>query len=1053
MIEWFSKNHVAANLLMFGIMILGFLAIKQEIALELLPDFELGSITVTTILPGGNPKSIEETITARIEEAVADIQGIEEITSNSSEGVSVVVVEIEADYPEQDLLSDIKIRIDALNTLPREAEQPIIELSQQAIPVIGLAVYGNVSFEELYNTIEQVREALLHVDGITLISEVQAPAREIHIEVSPHTLQQHNLSLADIGLAIQRNSIDITAGNLRTRDGDILIRANGQSYTQADFEAIPIANSGDSIITLKDIATVIDGYELQQVDVQYNGFAAITMDVFRVGQQSTIEISDKVQRFMRDYQSKLPQGISLGNFNNTSTLVQDRLSTLISSAIQGGILVLIILSLFLRPSVALWVGLGIPVCFLGGFAMMPLLGVTLNMISMFAFLLVLGIVVDDAIVTAENIYRHQRNGMPPAQAALYGTKEVAVPVTFGVMTTMVAFAPLLFIQGQLSNFFAQIPLIVIPVLAFSLIESKLILPSHMSTIKPRKNADLSRFGKWQHRFSHGFENTIIRYYRPALNRCISNKTITISSAIAIFILTLSLMIFGWLKVSFFPDFQDNAIRVSLRMPTTTAYDTTRAHMERIVDIADDLSQEHIDKKTGESYFKYFISVTGLSITGDGQIDFGSNKAILIMEFELGKGGAPDDFSISEVQEQLRVRIGDIPGAEKLSLESSFSNFGRPISISLFGKNDQEIIKVAEQIREYLKSYPGVFDIQDNYSSSKEELKLELKPLANSLGLAQGDIASQVRQAVFGFEAQRIQRGYDDIKVMVRYPKVDRASINAVNNIAINTPNSRDTIALSQLATLTPSRSPSSIFRVDQQRAIAVSADIDSEAFDVAIIRKDLQAFLDELFLYQTDTRYELDGQAKTQSESVASFTIGFILILIAIYALLAIPFKSLGQPFVVMSIIPLAIVGAIIGHFVMGLSFSSLSIMGILGLTGIVVNDSLVLVDYINKKRQEGMPLIDAVLTAGETRFRPVMLTSITTFAGLLPLMFNKSTQAQALVPMAVSLGFGIMFATFITLLMTPVMYVTAHRLKYLGIAFGRLIKQFYNGENRLDSI
>ena len=1031
MIEWFAKNHVAANLLMFAIMALGVLAIKKDIALELLPDFELGSVTITTILPGGNPTSIEETITARIEEAISDLQGIKEINSRSSEGISSVIVQIEADYDQQALLSDIKIRVDSLNTLPQDAERPTIELTRQAIPVIGMAIYGNVSYDTLFDTASAVREALLQVNGITQVSEVQAPPREVHIEVNPQTLQQYNLSLEDIGTAIQRNSVDISAGNLRTRDGDILVRANGQSYSESDFEAIPVLNSGDSIIYLRDIAKVIDGYQLQQVEVQYNGFPAITLDTFRIGKQSTIDVSDKVQKFMLDYQSKLPDGVSLGNYGNTSMLVKGRLSTLITSSIQGGILVLIILSLFLRPSVAFWVGLGIPVCFLGGFAVMPYIGLTLNMLSMFAFLLVLGIVVDDAIVTGENIYRHQRNGMSPADAALFGTKEVAVPVTFGVITTMVAFAPLLAVSGLLSDFAAQIPLIIIPVLAFSLIESKLILPSHMSTIKTQDSNASSGFTKLQQNFATGFENAIIKLYRPVLNWCISNKSITIVTALAIFSIAIYSMASGWLKSSFFPDFQDNAIRVTLTMPTTTGYETTKKHMLRISDIAEDLSNEYVNPETKAPYFKYFVSVTGLSLGGTGQPEFGTNKGILIMEFEQDSEGLPEGFSIKKIKDQLRQRIGDIPGAEKLSLESSFSNFGRPISISLYSSNNEKITEVTDSIRSYLKQYPGIFDIQDNFSSTKEEVKLELKPLANTLGLSQSNIASQVRQAVFGFEAQRFQRGQDDIKVMVRYPKSDRASVNDANNIIINTPNSRNGIALAQLANLSPSRSPISVYRVDQRRAITISADIDAESYDVDIIRKDLNEFLEELFIYQPDIEYTLDGQAKTQSEGKSSFFLGFILVIIAIYALLAIPFKSFGQPLVVMSIIPLAIVGGIIGHFIMGLSFSMLSIMGMMGLTGIVVNDSLVLVDYINKKRSEGMPLMDAILTAGETRFRPVILTSITTFAGLLPLMFNQSVQAQALIPMAVSLGFGIMFATLITLVMVPVMYLTGRQLKH----------------------
>jgi len=1041
MIEWFAKNHVAANLLMVCIILMGYTAVKKDIALELMPDFALGLITVTTILPGGNPESIEATITARIEESVADLEGVKKISSRSSEDVSSVSIEIKPDYDEKALLSDVKNRVDALNTLPADAERPVIELADIPIQVIGIAVYGDVDYDLLFQTASDMREALLQVDGLTQIGPVQAPEREIHIEVSPQVLKQYNLSVEDIGAAIQRNSIDISAGNLRTRDGDILVRANGQSYNKEEFEAIPVFNSGDKVLYVKDIANVIDGYQLRQVETQYSGLPAITVEAFRVGNQSTIDVANKVFAFMDEYEKTLPEGIKLGNYGNTSAVVEDRLSTLVTSAVQGGILVLVLLSLFLRPAVALWVGLGIPVCFLGGLAMMPVLGLTLNMLTMFAYLLVLGIVVDDAIVTGENIYRHQRNGLSPADAALIGTKEVAVPVTFGVITTMVAFAPLLLVDGILSDLAAQIPLVVIPVLAFSLIESKLILPSHMSTIKPREENSISGLGKIQQNFSRGFESAIIKIYRPFLDLCISNKTITIVTAVAVFTITVYSMTSGWLKSSFFPEFEDNAVFVRLTMPATTGYDTTKGHILRIVDIASDLAEEYVDPETDESYFKYIISIAGLSISPAGP-SFGNNQGMVIMEFVQGDNGLPEGFSIRKVQDQLRTRIGDIPGAEKLSLSATFGDFGSPISVSLYGKDIQRIALIKDDIREYLRTYPGVFDIQDNLSSGKEELKLDIKPLANTLGLSQDTIASQVRQALFGFEAQRIQRGYEEIKVMVRYPLSSRSSITDVNNIPIHTANSDTTIPLFELADLIPSQGANTIYRDKQRRAITINADVDSTAYDVDVIRADLVKYLDEKFLYEPDITYEMAGQAENQDEANASFLLGFILVIVLIYALLAIPFKSFGQPLVVMSIIPLAIVGAIVGHYVMGLAFSMLSIMGMLGLTGIVVNDSLVLVDYINQKRKEGLPLMDAVLTAGETRFRPVILTSLTTFVGLLPLMLNQSTQAQALVPMAASLGFGILFATVITLVITPVNYLVGRSIKHSSL---RRIKSLYN--------
>lgn len=1044
MIRWFAKNHVAANLLMFGIMLMGYTAVKNDIALELLPDFALGVVTVNTVLPGGNPQSIEATITARIEEAIVDLEGIKKVSSRSAEGISSVTIEIKPAYDEKTLLSDIKSRVDALNTLPADAERPIIELTEIPIQVIGLSIHGAVDYDDLYNAASDVRQALSKVNGINRISEIQAPKREIHIEVTPETLQKYNLTLADIGQAIQRNSIDISAGNLRTLDGDILVRSNGQAFNVADFEAIPVFNSGDRVLYLKDLAKVIDGYQLHQVETFYNGLPAITIDTFRVGDQSTIDIANKVRTFIADYQAKLPQGIQLGTYGDTAVVVEDRLTTLVQSAIQGGILVLVLLSLFLRPAVAFWVGLGIPVCFLGGLAMMPIFGLTLNMFTMFAFLLVLGIVVDDAIVTGENIYRHQRNGMPPAEAALHGTLEIAVPVTFGVITTMVAFAPLLFVEGVLSSIAAQIPLVVIPVLVFSLIESKLILPAHMSSIKPRQESEISWLGRIQQGFSRGFETSIIRLYRPLLKACIANKTITIVSAMMIFSITIASIANGWLRVSFFPEFEDNGVYITLNMASTTGYDTTKGHILNIVDIAEGLSTEYVNPETGKSYFEYIISVAGLAFGPTGP-DFGSNKGMVFMEFTSGKNGLPKGLSISKIQEQLRKRIGEIPGAEKLSLSSSFGDFGRPLSISLYGEDFDKIGSMADQIRDYLRSYPGTFDIQDNLSSGKDELQLHVTPLANTLGLSQTEIASQVRQAIFGFEAQRIQRGHDEIKVMVRYPRAYRSSVNDVSTIPIRTPRSDTAIPLFELATLESGQSPSAVHREQQQRVVTISANIDAKSYDLNVIRADLVTFLGQIFTYETDVSYKLSGQAEAQSETNASFTLGFLLVIALIYTLLAIPFKSFGQPIVIMSIIPLAIVGAIIGHYIMNLAFSMLSIMGILALTGIVVNDSLVLVDYINKKRAQGISVKEAVLTAGEVRFRPVMLTSMTTFVGLLPLMVNKSTQAQALIPMAVSLGFGILFATLVTLIITPVNYLVGRQIKHALIAAVKSLWRWYN--------
>lgn len=1028
MIEWFAKNHVAANLLMIGIIISGVLALKQDIPLELVPDIDLETVSIITILPGGNPKSLEQTVTSRIEEAIADIEGIKKITSRTSESVANVFAQIEPSYDKQDVLSDIKIRVDALTTLPLNAERPVIQIAEAQFQVIGIAIYGEtLSYNELYQISEQVREDLQQVDGITRIGPLQAPAREMHIEVSPQTLQRYNLTLEDIGTAIQRNATDISAGNLKTRDGDILVRTNGQAYQADEFRSIPITNSGDRVLYLEDVATIVDGYELIQVETAYNGEKALTFEVFRVGKQSTLTVSKLIKDFIAEYQPRLPKGAKIGTYGDTATFVEQRLNTLIDSAIQGGILVMILLALFLRPAVALWVGIGIPICFLGSFALMPYFGTSLNMLTMFAFLIVLGIVVDDAIVTGENIYRHIREGMPPEQAAIHGTKEVAVPVTFGVVTTMVAFAPLLAVDGQLGSFAKQIPLIVIPVLAFSLIESKLILPAHMSTIKARDENRISKLGRLQQRFSRGFEETIIRFYRPFLEKCVNNKTITVVCAASVFVIVVTIMATGWLRAAFAPDFEDNAVFVTLAMPATTGYDTTKMHIDEIASAAKSISSEFLDIQTNESIFRYSIAVAGLT-AGPAGFAFGSNRGMVVIEIESDRKRT-GNISIKDVQKRLREEIGDIPGAEKLSLTSSFADTGRPVSVAIYGNNDERIALAVESIREYLRGYPGVFDIQDNFSSGKEEIQLELTPMADSLGLSLANISGQVRHALFGFEAQRIQRGFDELKVMVRYPAEDRESLNDMSKLPIMAMERNGTIPLSELAVFNTTTSAASIYRDRQRRSVSVSADLNRNVVNQKALNEDFVAYLENYFAAEPDLSYSLEGQAENEREANASFALGFVLVLMAIYALLAIPFKSFSQPFIVMSIIPLAIVGAIIGHLILGLSFSMLSVMGILALTGIVVNDSLVLVDYINQQRRKGVDTMDAVLTAGAIRFRPVMLTSLTTFVGLVPLMFSNDTQSQALVPMAVSLGFGILFATLITLVLIPVNYLIFHQI------------------------
>jgi len=1035
MIAWFARNTVAANLLMVTILAAGLYSIFNRIPLEVFPSFELDTVNITTSLPAASPEDVEESISIRIEEAIDDLTGIEKITSRSAEGLSTVRVEIDDGYDSRDLLNDIKSRVDAINTFPDDADRPVISLIQTDREVISVVVYGDLHESELKQLAQQVRDDLLRISGISRVQLRASRDYEISIEVPENTLKEFNLTLEDIGRRIASGSVDLSAGNIRTPGGDVLVRTKGQAYSKSEFEDIVIVTQDDgTAIKLKDIGNVYDGFEEDKIISRINGQPAASVEIFRIGDQSAIQVADKVKDYIEHTRHSLPQGVSIDFWRDRSRIVKSRLKTLTNSAVQGGILVFLLLTLFLRPAVAVWVCIGIPISFMGAFILMPEIGVTLNVVSLFAFILVLGIVVDDAIVTGENIYRHLRTGEAGIDAAINGTHEVAVPVTFGILTTIAAFTPIFFIEGMRGAIFAQIPAIVIPVLLFSLIESKLILPAHLKSIKPRTDKKkMSWLMRTQQKISHGFEDAIIRYYRPILNWTLRNRVLTLATAISIAIVVLSIASSGWMRFVFFPRIESETARISLVMPSTTPFETTHRYINHIANETLKLKEKYTNKETGESLISNYMTFSGSSGAGGEP-----NKGWVAIEM-VSPEKRYIDKSVSELVKELRQAIGPIPGAETLSFRAEIGRAGDPIDIQLNGNSLVELKGLSNQIKDHLATYPGVFDITDSLSGGKQELKLALKPQAEPLGITLSELARQVRQAFYGFEVQRIQRGRDEVKVMVRFPIENRQSINDLFDMILTTPGGQQ-IPFSEIAKVSPDTSPTSIYRVDRFRTVNVTADINKQTVDIEAVKRSLKDYLAEVLTAHPSVNYTLEGEAKEQQQTFGSLKYGLWGVLFIVYALLAIPFKSYWQPIIVMSIIPLGLVGSIIGHWIMGKDLSIMSMLGMLALTGVVVNDSLVLVDYINKQRLKGVELMQAVLNAGAARFRPVMLTSLTTFAGLMPLLFEKSTQAQFLIPMAISLGFGILFATMITLILVPVNYMLAESIgtkaKYwLGIS------------------
>ena len=1027
LINWFARNSVAANLLMLFIIGWGLTTLFTRIPLEVFPSFELARVNVSVPFRGATPSEVEEGVTIKVEEVVQDIVGIKQITSTASENSGLVSIEVAKGFDTDKVLDEVKQRVDGISTFSEEVGTPVITVPQRVREVISVVVAGPLPEKELRILASRVRDELEALPNVSSVEVSGARSFELAIEISQASLARYDLTLAGVAQAIENSSLDLAAGAISTAGGEVLLRTRGQAYDVQDFSNIVVLSRPNGTrVTLGDLASITDGFEEGGLTQRYNGQNSIEIDVFRTGLQSAILVADDVKQYLTEAQARMPHGVTIGYWRDRSRTVKARMNTLTKSALQGGFLVIILLTLFLRFWVAAWVFIGVPVSILGGIALMPLLGVSLNLISMFAFILVLGIVVDDAIVTGENIYTHMRKKKDRVQAAIDGTNEVAVPVTFGVLTTVAAFTPLLLIEGVRGQIFAQIPLIIIPVLLFSIIESKFVLPSHMSHLNFHKETKPNIFARIQHRIADGFEWCIDRLYQPVLAAALRNRYLVLSLFVGGAIIVFSLVSAGHIRFIFFPRVQSEIARANLEMPAGTPFEVTEAHVQRMTDAVKRLQAKHVDPETNESVIESILSTAGSS----GGRAKGSNLGRVLFEIT-----PPEERTLNITSRELvaewRREIGDIAGAKNLSFRAELGRGGSPIDVELSGLNFDVLNSASARIKSALAQYPGVIDISDTFEGGKQEIQLNIKPAASQLGVSLSDIASQVRIAYLGSEVQSIQRNRDEVKVYVRYPKEERASIDQLERLSIRTP-AGNSVPLDSVASIDVGRGFAQIRRVDRRRTVNVQADVNKATANVEGIKHDLTELAAELEQEFPDLRISLEGEAREQRESFGSLKTGLIFVLMVIYALLAIPFKSYLQPLLVMVVIPFGVVGGVLGHMLMGMSLSVMSYMGMLALIGVVVNDSLVLVDWVNRQRAKGIELFDAVKGAGLARFRAVILTSLTTFFGLIPLIFETSTQAQFLIPMAVSLGYGILFATIVTLILIPVNYLVLEDIKRL---------------------
>ena len=1023
-IAWFARNEVAANLLMAFVVLLGLWTLSERIILEVFPAFERDQINIAASYRGASPSEVEKAVLFRIEDAVSGLDGITDLYSSAFEDAGVVTVETEPGRTRH-LLEDIKGKIDAITTFPDDVERPSYAVQQFRRQAISVVVSGNLSERELHQLGDQVLDDLIALPEVNLAERAGVRPLEMQIEVDESILARHNLTFDEVVQAIRNHSADIPAGTLKSHNSEIVLRTQGQLYAGQEFVDIPVRSYPDgSQLSLGEIATLNDGFEDKPLFSEFNGRPAVMIDVFRTGQQSVLGVSRAVRNYITESQATMPEGIELGYWRDRARIVQLRLNTLVNSAWQGGLLVFLCLTLFLRLSVAFWVCVGIPISFLGALALLPEVGISLNIISLFAFILVLGIVVDDAIITGENIYSHLQRAESSIVAAIEGTREVAVPVTFGLLTTLAAFAPLFFIEGRRGSLFAQIPMVIVPVLLFSWIESKLILPAHLRHVRLRHQHTPGLLTRMQQGVADGLERGIVRFYQPLLQRALHNRYLTIALFIAITVIIISYVASGRYGFSFFPRVATETARATLVMQPGTPAHITEAHIRRMEEVAHKLQLKHTDPDSGVSIINNVLISVGWKAGNMHKRDAAGKSELGQVSLELIP---PEERTLPVTTKQLvaqwRKQIGTIPGSQELNFRAEIGRAGDPIDIQLTGNDFQMLGVAAARVRQRLAEYPGLFDIQDNFEKGKPEVRLTLKPHSEKLGITTQDLGRQVRQAFFGAEVQRIQRGRDDVRVIVRYPQAQRSSLDTLETMRLRTDDGFD-VPIGNVAEFTHGRSFSEISRVNRKRAINVTADLDKKKVDTNQIRRDLEPFLASLKREYPGLNTSLEGELKEQDRSFGSLFYGTLLAFSAIYALLAIPLRSWSQPVLMMLVIPFSIVGALIGHMILGLNLSIVSIMGMLALGGVVVNDSLILVEWINRKLRDGMALIEAVSSAGVARFRPILLTSLTTFFGLTPLILEKSTQAQFLIPMAVSLGFGILYATLISLILIPAGYL-----------------------------
>ncbi|MGB2118515.1 MAG: efflux RND transporter permease subunit [Porticoccaceae bacterium] len=1042
LIGWFSKNPVAANLLMLLIIAAGFISVSN-ISKEMFPVGELDQIQVIAVYPGAAPVEVEKAVILPMESAVQGLKGIKKINSTASRDLAVVNLEIESNEDLQEMVSLVENRIDSVVNFPEDMEKPTVKrlTIDEARWVMGIAVAGDMDERTRKRLGQEMRDELLLMDEIKSLILWGVDDYEISIELKEDLLREYNLTLAEVANVLRNSSIDLPAGMIRAAQGNILVRTQGKAYTGEAFANLVVRSQADGTeLLLGEIADIRDGFAETNSMVRFDRQTAFNLGIFAADDQDILTISDRVKEYIADKRETLPEGLVIDEFFDVSFHLRGRLTMMLENLALGALLVAIVLGLFLNLHVAGWVMVGIPVSFLGAFWLMPVnpYPVTINVLSLFAFIMVLGIVVDDAIVIGESIFAEAKadykkklgfDGSVPNKdfgysasvaTVIAGTQKVAMPSTIGVLTTIAAFAPMIFVGGAVAPFFESIAVVVVLCLLFSLIESKLILPSHLVGLRLGRPmaSPIAFLERWQSNIATGLTQFIDNIYQPTLQLCLKYRYATLASFLAFLIISINAVSTGIARFEFFPDVPSDGVQAQIIMQDGTSAEIMRETLSRVEAAAYQMEADYrAEYPEDKGLFEHLIFYTE-----------SDTQAMFMMSLTH-----PEERSISgfDIEKLWRDAVGPLPNVRKQRyFAGTNAGGGAKINLTLSGSDPQQLTQAGKELQTRLGEYNGVFDIYNSQGAGGREVLISLKPYASQLGISLGDVARQVRQAFYGEEVQRLQRGADTVKVMVRYPLEDRRSLATLETMHIRTANG-ESVAINEVADIQLGLGLTAINRIDRDRTVTISADADATKVQSGEVISDLtENYIPELLAKYPGLKFGLGGASEEERELLQRMVIGFVASIFLIYGLLAVPLKSYIQPLIIMSVIPFGFIGAVIGHLLFDVSISMLSIFGLIALAGVVVNDSLILVEFVNRGRSDNDSIDQALLGAGKKRFRAILLTTMTTFVGLLPMLFETSMQAQFVIPMALSLSFGIVFATTITLVLVPCLYRVIYDLR-----------------------